>query len=122
MPIKYRYFNANPLNRKEKDCVCRAISRALRLSYDEVEYKLALIGELFDCDKLCVRCYAHLLEEVFGLQPHYAHGKTVKELARKYPRQTIIIRLDGHLTVVENGVLYDTRNCRNAVADMFWIV
>lgn len=122
MPIKYHYFNANPLNRKEKDCVCRAISRAFRLSYNEVEHKLALIGELFDCDKLCVCCYSHLLEEVFGLQPHYAHGKTVNELAREYSRQTILIRLNGHLTVVENGVLYDIYDCRNAVADMFWIV
>lgn len=36
--------------------------------------------------------------------------------------QTIVIRIEGHLTCAVDGVIYDTWNCSDKVADCFWIV
>lgn len=120
--VDYKFYNANPLNKIESDCVCRAISRATGIPYKEVENKLHLIGELFECDELCVCCYHHLLEKVFGLTPKNANGRSVREIVEDYPDNIIIIRLEGHLTMADNGIVYDLWDCRDEIADVFWIV
>lgn len=120
--VDYKFYNANPLGNIESDCVCRAISRAVKIPYRFIEKKLNLIGELFECDELCVCCYHHLLEKVFGLTPKYANGRKVKEIVKEYGNNIILLRLEGHLTMAENGVVYDLWDCRDEIADIFWIV
>ena len=118
----YRFYNANPLGELEQDCVYRAISTATRMSYRLIEHKLKLIGDLFECDKLCVCCYHHLLEGVFGLKPKLANGKLVGELAKEFCANTLIIRINGHLTMSDCGTVYDIWDCTQEPADVFWIV
>ena len=120
--VDYKFYNANPLKNIESDCVCRAISRATKIPYRKIEHKLHLIGDLFECEELCVCCYHHLLEKVFGLTPKNANGRSVRQIVEDYPNKVIIIRLDGHLTMAENGIVYDLWDCRDEVADIFWIV
>lgn len=118
----FKYHNANPLGDIESDCVCRAISKATNLEYYDVEEKLYLIAELFGCETLCVCCYKHLLENIFGLEPKMAHGATVGDIARAYRDDVVLIRIDGHLTVSRYGVVYDLWDCTQEIADVFWIV
>ena len=118
----YKFYNANPLNKQEQDCVCRAISKATDTPYYSIEHKLQLIGDLFECDKLCVCCYHHLLEKVFGLIPKNANKKTVGEIAKDFKNNVVLIRIDGHLTMAEYGVVHDIWDCTKEVADIFWIV
>lgn len=120
--VDYKFYNANPLGAIESDCVTRAISRATKMPYNLVLEKLHLVADLFECDMLCVCCYHFLLEKVFGLTPKFANGRTVQELAEDYPNNILLIRLEGHLTVAEYGTVYDIWDCRNEVADIFWIV
>lgn len=118
----YKFYNANPLGELEQDCVCRAISTATNIDYRKIEHKLQLIGELFECEKLCVCCYHHLLEAVFGLKPKFANGKTVREVAKSYPNDILIIRIEGHLTMSDCGTVYDIWDCTQEPADIFWVV
>lgn len=118
----FKYYNANPLDDIESDCVCRAISRALNLDYYEVERKLILIAELFGCETLCVCCYKHLLENVYDLKPQMANGATVGGISRAYRDDIVLIRIDGHLTVSEHGMVYDLWDCTEEVADIYWVV
>lgn len=120
--IDYKFYNANPLGDIEQDCVCRAISKATEIPYRSIEEKLELIGELFECEKLCVCCYHHLLEKVFGLKQKFANGKTVKEIAKEFPENRVLIRISGHLTCAINGIVYDIWDCTEEPADIFWIV
>lgn len=120
--VDYKFYNANPLGKIESDCVCRAICRAVQLPYEEIELKLELIAELFECEKLCVCCYHHLLEKVFGLIQRVALGETVEELAFKFKDNVLLMRLDGHLTVAEFGTVYDLWDCRDEKVDVFWVV
>lgn len=120
--VDYKFYNANPLNNIESDCVCRAISTATKIPYYSIKKKLNLIGELFECDKLCVCCYHHLLEAVFGLKPKFANGKKVGEIAKEHQNDTLIIRIEGHLTMSDCGTVYDIWDCTQEPADVFWIV
>ena len=120
--VDYKFYNANPLGKIEQDCVCRAISRATKLPYRLIEKKLKLIAELFECDKLCLCCYSHLLQNVFGLVQKNANKRLVKELAKDFKNNIILIRIQGHLTMAEYGVIYDIWDCTGEIADVFWIV
>ena len=92
------------------------------MPYKKIEHKLELIGELFECDELCVCCYHHLLEKVFGLKQKVANGKTVREVIKDYSDNILLLRLEGHLTMAEYGVVYDLWDCRDEKVDIFWIV
>ena len=120
--IDYKFYNANPLGDIEQDCVCRAISKATEIDYYNIEKKLNAIGELFECEELCVCCYHHLLEKVFGLKQKFANGKTVREISKEFHDSRVIIRIKGHLTCSLYGVVYDIWDCTEEIADVFWIV
>lgn len=74
-----------------------------------------------DCDELVVDCYCNLLAK-FNLSPSKAEGKKVSDLAKEYPDDTLLIRLQGHLTCVINGCCYDIWDCTEEIADIYWVL
>ena len=121
--MRYKFFNINPLGEIKEDCVCRAISGALKIPYYVIENKLHLIGELFDCQQLCVCCYKHLLDSVYGLDRiEECKGMTVKEFLDIFNKGTYIIRVEGHLTFGCDGELKDIWNCKDEIIDIVWEV
>nr|DAL91365.1 MAG TPA: hypothetical protein [Caudoviricetes sp.] len=121
--MKYKFLNLQPLGRKEEDCVCRAISLGLDEDYYTIQHKLELIGDLFDCEELCVCCYKHLLDNVYELERYESYqGMTIEEFLNLNPKGTFIIRVQGHLTCGIDGVLYDIWDCRNEIVDIVWKV
>lgn len=108
---------------KEKDCVCRAISQALQEDYYLIARKLELVGELFECEKLCQCCYKHLLDYVYGLPRIEEYkGVTVEEFANLFPKGKYIIRVDQHLTTIEDGTILDIWDCSKEIVDIVWKV
>lgn len=122
MKSNYMYYNRNPWQLEEEDCVCRAISTALNIKYTAVSNMLDMIADVNRCDKLCVCCYHKLLDEIFGLRPEYCYGETVGEVAENHPGSKLIIRINGHLTSSMYGVVLDIWDCTKKVADCYWIV
>lgn len=121
--MKYKFLNLQPLGRIEQDCVCRAISFALNENYYVIQEKLHLTACLFECEELCVCCYKHLLDSVYGLKRIESyHGYTVEEFINMNPTGKFIIRVDAHLTACEDGVLYDIWDCRDEIVDIVWQV
>jgi hypothetical protein len=118
---KYEFLNVNPLGFKEKDCVCRAISQALQEDYYLIAHKLELVGELFECTALCVCCYKFLLDNVYGLTRIEEYkGMTVEEFANKFPKGKYIIRVDQHLTTIQDGTILDIWDCSKEIVDIVW--
>lgn len=118
----YIYYNENPYKYEEEDCVCRAISLGLNIPYNAVNKLLELSAERNRCDKLCVCCYHHLLEDVFGyVYKSVNFTETVKSVAEKHPRDKVIIRIDGHLTCAVSGVIYDLWDCTQEYVDCYWV-
>ena len=120
---RYEFLNINPLNLREKDCVCRAISLALEEDYYIIEKKLELVAELFECEMLCKCCYSFLLDEVYDLKRiEEVRGMTVEEFAIAYPKGTYIVRVPQHCTCVIDGICYDIWDCTQEKVDLVWKV
>lgn len=119
----YQYFNANPKGEEIEDCVTRAICTATGLKYDAVTNLLDLSAEQYSCEKLCVCCYHHLLENVLCYKPFYCvNGETVGDIAERLMDRRVIIRILGHLTTAIYGIVYDIWDCTYKKADVYWIV
>ena len=118
----FQYYNENPYKIEEEDCVCRAISLGLNLPYNASRNLLELSAAHNSCDKLCVCCYHHLLEDVFEYTVNYVHfTETVEDVAFKHPYNKVIIRIDGHLTCAVSGVIYDLWDCSREYVDCYWV-
>ena len=106
-----------------EDCVCRAISTATGLNYKAVDKLLAMTADCYVCDKLCVCCYHNLLEDILGYKRYTCYdNETVEDIARRYPNDKVIIRIDAHLTSSIKGTIFDIWDCSQKEVDCYWIV
>lgn len=105
---EFVYYNANPDKAVEEDCVTRAIKLATGLPYNTVVKLLDLVSEHTGHNRISMASYAYLLEEVFKYPVIYPRiGTTVEQVINKYPHNTLLIRVEGHLLCAINGVIYD---------------
>lgn len=119
----FAYHNINPLKKEEQDCVCRAISLAMNMDYKTIDRLLDIVSYYYNCDKLCLCCYHKLLEDIFTLPVRYCENReTVGEIAKQYPYNKLLIRIDGHLSTSMYGIVVDIWDCTNKLADCYWIV
>lgn len=121
--MAWKFLNLQPLGKLEEDCVTRAISLATGQDYKTIQEQLFLISELFECEKLCVCCYKHLLDYVYNLERIEAvQGMTIEEFLDEFDIGIFIIRVDGHLTCAIDGNIIDTWDCTNKIVDIVWFV
>lgn len=100
-----------------------AVYRKLNEDYYTIQHKLDLIGDLFECEELCVCCYKHLLDSVYNLNRYESfQGMTIEKFLNLNPVGIFIIRVNGHLTCAIDGTLYDIWDCRNEIIDVVWKV
>lgn len=119
---KFVYYNVNPKGYKENDCVCRAISLATQLPYTKIQEKLYYTSKLLNCEKLCVCCYRHLLEDVFKFEQIDPQGFLVGEFADFHPFGVYLARIEGHITCIKNNTIYDIWDCRKEEITDVWRV
>lgn len=121
--MAWKFLNLQPLGKLEEDCVTRAISLATGQDYKTIQEQLFLISELFECEKLCVCCYKHLLDYVYNFERIEAtQGMTIEEFLEEFNTGIFIIRVDGHLTCAIDGNIIDTWDCTNKIVDIAWFV
>lgn len=118
----FQYYNVNPLSLEEEDCVTRAISLASGYSYAEIQDKLYYVSELLECERLCVCCYQHLLSDVFKYDKIPCRGLTVAEFAEQHPDGIYLVRMQGHLSTLINGTVWDIWDCSNEILTDVWRV
>ena len=116
----YKYYNENPLNKYEDDCVIRAISCATGKSWDYVYDYLSDIaqyeGTLFDKRDFVLNYLDRTYQRVQGI------NGSVGYVSSLFPDNTILITMNGHIVCSKNGVIYDTFDCRDRQAEYVWIV
>lgn len=118
----FKYHNENILGLHENDCVIRAITYATGLPYELVLEKVALTSQLYECDALSLGCYSRLLNDVFGFKQVNIRGLTAEEFAKLNPIGVFIVRMDGHLSAIEDGVIMDTFDCGDEFLTTVWRV
>lgn len=117
---RFVYYNRNPDGQKASDCVTRAISLGTGLDYTTIRRKLYHSAKLFDCDKLNVDCYAHLLEDVFKFPQVNTYGMTVGEFANNHPYGIYLVRMSGHISTIWQGKVVDIWDCRDSLITNAW--
>ena len=119
---RFIYYNVNPQGETLPDCVTRAISLATNTDYYIVGDLLSSSSEYHSCDRLFVGCYSHLLDRYFCLEKVPCRGMLVRELADCYPNSRLLVRMEGHLSTIIDGDVYDIWDCRDEIATDCWIV
>lgn len=116
----YKFYNENPLNKYEDDCVIRAISCATGKSWDYVYDYLSDIaqyeGTLFDKREF-VRNYLDRTYE----RLHNVYG-TIGEVSGMFPNNTLLITTNSHIVCSKDGCVYDTFDPRNREVESVWLV
>ena len=114
----YKYANVNPYNRHIDDCVIRAISTLTNRSWKDVFDELSDLasdkGYMFDN----VEFVEDYLDNRYPRECHYS--KTVGEFAKEYPRGKYAITMNGHITALIDGVLYDTFDPSERIMRCAW--
>ncbi len=116
----YKYYNNNALGLFENDCTVRSISTATGNSWDDTYEHLSNIarlqGTMMD-DGEFIRNYLDERYERINNIP-----RTVGEVAGAYPDNVLLITMMGHIVCSKYGVVYDSFDCRNRIAEYCWKV
>jgi len=119
---RFIYYNRNPEGKTIEDCVCRAISLATAIPYQEIDELLWASADALNCDRLCVCCYQHLLDNYFGFEKVECEGLTLDEFADLHPFGIYLVRMEGHLSTIIAGDCYDIWDCRGGLLTDVWKV
>lgn len=116
----YKFYNNNSLGLFENDCTIRAISTATGNTWDDTYEHLSNIarlrGTMMD-DKDFIREY---LDERYKRLKNIPH--LVGEVSGGYPDNILLITMNGHIVCSKYGIVYDSFDCRDRVAEFAWIV
>lgn len=107
----YKYMNTNPKDNHIEDCTVRAVSIAEGISWDKAYDKLSDSARDMGLMMSSVEAIERYLDKRYEIVPHYS--EYVGDFIKEYPRGTYLVTMPGHITVIKNGVLYDTFDCRN---------
>lgn len=122
----YKYYNANPKNKKTDDCVIRAICTALDLPYRTILHELVEVCEASGYSITDVKCYDRLLKK-YGFkkqrQPKKPDGTkyTGTEFCRMVKNETILAHIGGHhIVCIQNGTILDIWDSSGGCIGNYW--
>jgi len=119
--MRFQKFNNNPLNKKDGDCVIRAISEGLNLDWLKVYDDLYLIGRDLKIIMSCQKCYMNYLKNYKMIVDKVEKGKKRLKV-EDFNKGTYILGCANHLTIVKDGVLKDLWDCRKKAVYRYWII
>jgi hypothetical protein len=116
----YKFYNANAKGRFTNDCVVRAISLAEDKTWNETYNELSEIAQINGI----------ILDDVEFVEPFLdsrykraCYRETyVGDFIEQHPKGVYLITMNGHITCVIDGVLYDTFDCRDKIMWCAWTV
>jgi len=116
----YKFYNNNSLGLFENDCTVRSISTATGNSWDDTYEHLSNIarlnGTMMD-DKDFIKAY--LDKRYYRIDDI---PRTVGEVSGAFPDNILLITMNGHIVCSKYGIIYDSFDCRDRIAEYCWIV
>lgn len=101
----------------------RALTLASGLPYQEIAKLLNENGYVHRCDKLTLSCYDSLIENYFGYDPiDISYDVTVGEFAETHRHGIYLVRMEGHISCIIDGLDYDVFDCTNEIVTNAWRV
>lgn len=114
----YSYYNPNPIkNNRVGDCVVRAISKALDMSWENVYIELSLygyiVGDLISSNGVWGGYLKSkgFVRDIVPFECPDCYG--LLEFANEHPKGTYVVGTGSHAVCVKNGVIYDAWDSSN---------
>lgn len=124
----YVYYNPNPRRRTTTDCVVRAISKLMGMSWDEAFIRLSMMA-FYKKDALEKNHVWGDFLTLNGYHKHFIPNRcpncyTVREFAYEHPRGAYLIRIDGltdgHVVTVIDGDYYDSWDSGDEIVEYYY--
>jgi hypothetical protein len=114
----YSHYNPNPIkNNRVGDCVVRAISKALDMSWEDVYIELTIqgymMGDLLSSNSVWG---AYLKSKGFNrdiVSADCPDCYTIEDFANERPDGVFVIGTGTHAVCIENGVIFDAWDSSN---------
>lgn len=120
----YSYYNPNPQGNKVGDCVIRAISKALDMSWEDVYIELTIqgymMGDLLSSNGVWGNYLKSkgFVREIVPFECPDCYG--LLEFANEHPQGTYVVGTGSHAICVQDGVIYDSWNSSNEIPIYFY--
>lgn len=122
--MAYRYLNMNPKNRRVSDCTVRAFALAHDISWYRAYDLLSEYAR-----KQCIviddiNFIDDFLNERYEYECFKCEDKTitVAQICERYPSGIYLVTMNGHITCIINGCIYDTWDCSDRYAHQVWTI
>lgn len=117
----YKYYNANPNKYSDiEDCTIRAISVAEGISWDKAYIQLSNNARHLRLMMSSIEAVEKYLDNKYIRE--FISEETVGEFIINHPYGTFLITMPGHITVLKDGINYDTFDCSERTIWSAWIV
>ena len=121
----WKRYNPNPVRTDGVgDCAVRAVAKALGLTWEEAYVRLALNGYLMgDLPNSDLVWGAVLREDGFRREviPNTCPDcYTVEQFCKDHPNGVYVLKSNGHVATVVDGILYDSWNSEMNVPIYYW--
>ena len=122
----FRYFNPNPKNKLTGDCVIRAISKALDMSWDDTYVEIVMVGyEVKDMPSTNHTWGTYLSRHGFireGIPNNFncEDCYTIRDFCEDNPNGVYLLVTDGHVVAAKNGNYYDSWDSGNEIPIYYW--
>lgn len=117
----YKYYNANSRGNFVNDCVVRAIAVAENATWEDTYDDLSRIAKKNGILLDDVDFVDPLLDYRYNKIP-LLHDMFIGEFVETHPFGVYLITMLGHITVLKDGVIYDTFDCRDRKIKDVWKV
>lgn len=120
----YVYYNLNPEQKMNGDCVVRAIGTLLNKKWESVFIKICLQGlVMHDMPSSNVVWGAYLYKNGFRrhiIPDTYPNIYTIKRFCEDNPTGSFLVCADKHVVAVIDGNYYDTMDSGEEVPLYYW--
>ena len=118
--MSYMFYNANPESNDIWDCSVRALSKALDINWEAAYTILSDYARERGLMLDSVESIEGFLDDNF--ERFCDLNMTLGEFANTYSRGVFLVTMPGHITVVEDGVIYDSFDCSDRFIWCSWVV
>ena len=120
----FRFFQPNPTGTNTRDCVIRAVSAVLDISWDDafdlVSERAKAMGQTMDDNAV----YGSILRQIGFARAIIPNScpdcYTAEDFVYDHPRGVYVLGFTGHVAAVIDGQIWDSWDSTNLIPTYYW--